>query len=474
MLGRKIAFNTIVSAGARIIGLALSLVIIGLISRYLGQDGFGYYSTVLAFLFFFTVLADFGLYSICLREISQPNADKKKIVNNIFTIRFFCGLFIFALSPLIVYFFPYPDHVKLGVLIGAVGFWLMSNQQVLIGIFQKYLRMDKVALGELLGRLVQLGLVVFFIKQDLGDFSFLFIISALVGGALINFILVFFFSQKYVPISFEFDFKFWKSILKESLPLALAIIFTMVYFKIDTIMLSLMKPVTDVGIYNLAYKFLESLLFFPAMFVGLIMPLMSEYAFSAREKFKQITQKTLDILLIFIVPMIIGTIFFSKKIVVLIAGQEFILSAGVLNILIFSAGIIFLGVLFSNMIIALKKQKSLIYIYGIGVIVNLIANFIFIPKYSYYGAAYTTFLTELIVTVLMLVVLSRVLNEMLSFRFVFKYILAGLVMALMLCYLSTWPLLILIIISVFVYFGFLFLIKGFSSKEIKYLFKKDV
>jgi len=51
MLSRKIAYNTIISAGARIIGLVLSLVVIGFITRYLGQDGFGYYSTILAFYF---------------------------------------------------------------------------------------------------------------------------------------------------------------------------------------------------------------------------------------------------------------------------------------------------------------------------------------------------------------------------------------------------------------------------------------
>ncbi len=471
MLSRKIAYNTIISAGARIIGLALSLIVVGFITRYLGQDGFGYYSTILAFLFFFTVLADLGLYSICLREISRPQADKEKIASNAFTLRFFAGLFVFILSPLIIYFFPYPDQVKVGVLIGAVGFWLMSNQQVLIGVFQKYLRMDKVVIGELIGRLVQLGLVIFFIKQG---FGFLFIVSALVGGSLVNFILVFFFSQKYIHISFEFDFKFWRSLLKESLPLALAIVFTMVYFKIDTIMLSLMKPVADVGIYNLAYKFLESLLFFPAMFVGLMMPLMSEFAFSAREKFKQITQKTLDILLIFIIPMIVGVIFISKEVVVLIAGQDFILSAGVLNILIIAAGIIFLGVLFSNMIISLKKQKNLTYIYGVGVIINLIANFIFIPKYSYYGAAWTTLLTELVVTVLMLIALSRILDKLPSFKLFFKSLLAGLMMILVFFFLSSWPLFILIILSTLVYFCFLYLIGGFSIKEIFSLIKKDV
>ncbi len=471
MLSKRIAYNTIIAAGARIIGLALSLVILGFITRYLGQAGFGYYATILAFLYFFTILADLGLYSICLRDISRPRADEKKIASNAFTLRFFAGLLVFSLAPLVAYFLPYPSPIKLGVLIGAVGFWLLSNNQVLMGIFQKYLQMGKVALAELLGRVFQLGLVVFFIQQNLG---FLFIISALVGGALVNFALVFFFSQKYIPISFQFDFSFWRNLLKKSLPLGLAIVFTMIYFKIDTVMLSLMKSPAEVGIYGLAYKFLETLIFFPAMFVGLVMPLMSKYAFSAREKFRKITQKTLEILLIFIVPMIVGTFFLSPQIVTLVAGQDFRLSAGVLNILIVATGIIFLGALFSNMIISLEKQKSLTYIYGAGAAINLVTNFIFIPKYSYYGAAGTTVFTELIVTALMIVVLYQILGALPSFRSVFKYILAGLAMALSLYFLASWPLFILIILAVLVYFGILYLIGGISAKEVLALVKKNV
>jgi len=471
MLDRKIVLNSIIASGARIIGLALSLTIIGLISRYLGQSGFGYYATVVAFLFFFTILADLGLYSICLREISRPGADEKKIISNAFTLRFFVGILVFILAPLVVLFFPYPAQVKFGVLIGAIGFWLMSNQQVLIGIFQKYLRMDKVAWAELSGRLVQLALVAFFVWKEM---SFLFIISALVFGALISFGLTFLFSRKYILVSFRFDFPFWKDLLKKSLPLGLAIIFTMIYFKLDTIMLSLMKPAADVGIYNLGYKFLESLLFFPAMFIGLVMPLMSKYALSAREKFKKITQESLNVLLIFTIPLIIGTLFVSERIVVLIAGQDFILSARILDILIIAAGIIFLGVLFSNMIISLEKQKKLAYIYGLGALLNLAVNFILIPKYTYYGAAWATVLTELVVTILMVVVLYQTLKGFLSFKYIFKYILAAFIMVLVLYYLSSLPLFLLIPLAILAYFASLYLFGGISVKQILVLVKKDV
>ncbi len=172
--------------------------------------------------------------------------------------------------------------------------------------------------------------------------------------------------------------------------------------------------------------------------------------------------------------MIVGTFFLSPQIVTLVAGQDFRLSAGVLNILIVATGIIFLGALFSNMIISLEKQKSLTYIYGAGAAINLVTNFIFIPKYSYYGAAGTTVFTELIVTALMIVVLYQILGALPSFRSVFKYILAGLAMALSLYFLASWPLFILIILAVLVYFGILYLIGGISAKEVLALVKKNV
>ncbi len=470
MLTRKIAYNTIASAGARILGLALSLITLGFITRYLGQEGFGYYATILAFLYFFTVLADLGLYSICVREISRPQADQAKIAGNAFTLRFFFGLLVFCLAPIIVYFLPYPGQVKLGVLVAGAAFWLNSNQQVLMGVFQKYLRMDKIALTEVLARSVQLSLVVLFVYLDLG---FLFIVSALIGGALINFSLAFVFSQKYIPITFRFDFAYWKEILRESLPLAIAAIFTVIYFRLDTIMLSLLQSASQVGIYNLAYKFLESLLFFPAMFVGLIMPLMSKYAVTNPAKLKQTVQKTLNLILLFIIPLIIGTWFLSDYLVVLIGGQEFASSAGVLDILIVATGIIFLGVLFSNQIISLKKQKVLLYIYGLGALVNLIANYIFIPRYSYYGAAGTTLATELLVTCLMLIAIYRTLGQIPRFNLIYRYLAAGLIMAAIFWLLKSYSFYWTAPLAVISYFACLQLMGAFSIKQILSLVKNE-
>ncbi len=468
---RKIAFNVIISAGARIIGTALALIIVALITRYLGQAGFGDYITVLAFMYIFSVMADLGLYSITVREISRLGADEEKIASNAFTLRLVSGFLIFGLGVLIALFLPYSALIKLSIALGALGFWFLSNAQVLMGVFQKYLRMGRPALAEVIGRAIQLSLVAFFIWSDWGFLSLMF---ALIAGGLVNFFLVYLFSQKFIKVRLRFDLSYWKVLLKSSIPLGIAAVLVMIYFKLDTVMLSLMKGSVVVGIYGLAYKILESLIFFPAMVVGLVMPLLARFAFLDWPKFNRVVQRTLEVLLIFIFPLVIGTIFLSPAIIRLVGGEKFVASAGVLNLLIVATGMIFLGALFSNTIIALRKQKALAWIYGIGAVVNIGANFIFIPKYSYWGAAGTTIFTEVLVTVLMAVVIYKTLGHFFSFKLLARILLAALVMGGFLWFRPNWHSLTLGLVSVAIYFITLYLVKGISKENLVKLIKKEV
>ena len=153
---KRIAYNTVFSAGARVIAVALSLFSLGIIARYLGKEGFGDYSLILSFIYIFNILADLGLYSLMTREISRPGADERKIASNIFTLRM-VALFIFlGMAISLVWLFPYTERVKLGVVIASFGYLFLSASQVLMGIFQKYLKIDRAGLADIIGRLVQL------------------------------------------------------------------------------------------------------------------------------------------------------------------------------------------------------------------------------------------------------------------------------------------------------------------------------
>jgi len=472
-LTQKIALNATVSSGARVVELAISLVIIGLITRFLGESGFGDYATILAFVYIFTVLADLGLYSIVVREISREGADEKKIINNALTLRMFAGLLILGSAYFISLSFPYSPRVQIGIAIAAGGFWFLSNCQVLIGLFQKHLRLDKVALAELAGRIIQLAAVWIVIQYPAGIFAaapLYGIIAAIAIGAALNFLLVLYFTSGYLKLKLRFDFSYWKYLLKQSFPLAISAILVTVYFKLDTIFLSVMKTSEAVGTYGLSYKILESLIFFPAMIVGLAMPLMSKTFSIDRQKFYSIVQRTLNFLIIIIVPLAVGTLFTSEKIIRLVGGAEgFADSPMVLNILVFAIAMIFLGALFSNVIIAANKQKFLAQIYFLGAVVNVVANFIFIPRYSYYGAAATTVLTEFLMTALMIAVIIKTIKFFPSFKIFFKALFASGAMALALYYSADLNIFFLLIIGVAVYFPILYLIGGISREEIRKL-----
>jgi len=394
-VARKIAYNVAASTICKVLSTVLALVSIGIITRYLGQKGFGDYATVLAFFSLFAALSDLGLYSISTREISREGADETKIMGNMFSLRILSSLVVLILAPAIVYFFPYSPEVKGGIIIAAGSYVFSCAYQILNGVFQKNLAMDKVAFSETLGKALQVALVILAVKYNLG---FVWIIWALFFYMVFSFSLVFWWSRRYIKIKPQFDFSYWKKFLTESYPVGIATIITFLYFKMDTILLSVMKSSGDVGIYNAAYKVVENITFFPGMIMGLIFPIMSHSIFADRARFLDISNKTFKVFLLVVVPLIVGTLFLSSGVINLIGGAGFAESSWVLKILVFSLALIFFSSFYNSVLLAGNLQKKLMFILGVAAIFNLSVNyFIAIPQFSYMGAAFVSVATQFIV-----------------------------------------------------------------------------
>jgi len=468
MLAKKIALNTIISATLRIAGTVIALFIVGMMTRYFDKSLWGEYNIIMTIGGIFTVIAEFGFYQIMVREISRPGADEKKIASNIFTLRLVFSLFIFLAASAVGFFLPYSNQVRWGIFLGMFGFWFLSGGQVLTGVFQKYLRMDKIAVAELAGRLVQLFLTFWFIRNNLG---FLPLVSILSLSSLLNFILIVVFVGRYIKLKLSFNFCFWREILKQSYPLAVSNILVMIYFSFGSFLLSIFKPAEDVGIFRLAFKVLESLIFFPAMFVGLIMPLFSE-AINDRIKFNRIFQRGLDVLLIFGWPLVFGVYLLSGPIIVLLAGQNYFEAGTVLRILILAVGAIFLSTLFSYSLVSLNQQKKLLIISGVGAVFNLALNLVFIPYYSYSAVAWISFFTEGLVAVLTAVAVYQQIKFKPSLVVGTKSLLAAIIMGAFLCFFNDWNLFLLIGLGIIIYFVFLFLVGGVNLKEFLALIKR--
>ncbi len=469
VIARKIAYNVVASSVSKILSTVLALVSIGLITRYLGASGFGEYATVLAFQSLFSAIADFGLYSTATREISRPKADEAKIIGNIFSLRVAISAGVLLLSPLIFWFLPYSLVVKEAILIIAVSFLFSSSYQVLNGIFQKNLAMDKVAAIELFGKIIQVTMIFLVIKFQLG---FLWIIASILFNMIFSFSCVYVLSKRYVSFRLRFDFTYWKTFIKESYPLGIAALIGFVYFKIDTILLSVMKTSAEVGIYNAAYKVIENITFFPTMMAGLIFPIMSQTIFTDWARFKDVSDKTYKIFWIFVTALVVGTLFLSGGIVRLIGGAGFDQADNVLKILIFALAAIFFSNFSNSILIAGNKQKKLMIIMFLAAIFNVVANLIFIPQYSYLAAAWISVLTEIFVAGATFYVVIRELKYIPRVEKFYSIAASGAVMALYFFFFAKLNFFLLAISATTVYLAALWIFGAVKTDDITSIISK--
>ncbi|MBI4215128.1 MAG: flippase [Parcubacteria group bacterium] len=425
---KKISFNIFSQVIGKIFSTVLGLIAIGLITRYLGQEGFGNYTTVMAYLQIFAILADFGLSITTAHLIAQPNANESKLLNNVFSFRVLTAFLFLGLAPLIVVFFPYPLIVKLGIAITTFSFFFITLYQIFVGVFQKYLTTHKIALSENLNRALLIILIYVAIAKDWG---LLGIMAAITLSNLSQFISYFSMASRHIPIRWEIDLTVWKQIIAQSWPIAVNIVFNVIYFRTDALFLSLLRSQTEVGLYGAPYKIVEVLTTFPFLVSGLLLPLLTFYWKSNnRVAFKEIFQKYFDFMVIITIPMVVGAFLLAKPSIVFIAGTEFEASAPLLRILIFSAALIFINNIPAYTIVALEKQKNMIPYYGITALIALSGYLYLIPKYSFYAAAGINAFSEFLITIATFWVVYKAARFIPSFKIFLPCLFASSIMAL--------------------------------------------
>jgi len=253
------------------------------------------------------------------------------------------------------------------------------------------------------------------------------------------------------------------------MPVGISAVVTFAYFKMDTILLSVMKGSEAVGIYNMAYKIIENITFFPGMIVGLILPLLSMYVFSDRRHFNKVANETAKVFFLIVVPLITGVIFLAEDIIAIIGGGEFVISANVLRILIFALAFIFFGNLFNSILISANFQKKLMYVLTFCAAFNIVLNLILIPIYSYNGAAIVSVVTEFLVVLLSAYLASKNIDYHFSTRGWGRILVSGIAMGVFLYSFSNLNFALSFFGSVFVYGIFLWLTSAITVKEVRSL-----
>jgi len=466
---RKIAHNTGVQLIGKIISTLLGLFAVGIMTRYLSQEEFGWYTTAIGFLQFSSILIDFGLIPVTAQMLSEAKGQEERLFKNILTFRFWSALFFFLLIPGVAFFFPYPHEVKIAIALLSLSFFGISMNQVLTGFFQTTLKMHLHAIGEVLGRII-LVTGVFFFSRHSGAF---YPMMAMVSVSNIGFTLFMILKAKnYTKIGFAYDWNIWKRIFTKMWPIAISILFNVMYLKGDILILAAYKTQTEVALYGAPYKVLDIITQTAMMLMGVMLPLLS-YAWSQnmKEEFKYRFSQSFDGMMLFALPMTAGLILLAQKIMLLIAGDKYIDSTYLLQILSLAVFGVYLGAIFGHASVAINRQKQTIWIYVTNAILTVTGYFIFIPKYGAIGAAWMSVFSELYAGVLLAVVILYYTKVKISITPFLKILFSTLIMSGVLFLLPDWNIFFLIPVGMMVYGSSILVTKAVSVKTLKEILK---
>jgi O-antigen/teichoic acid export membrane protein len=462
----QITFNFGSAVILRIITNLIGLVVVGIMTRSLGPAGYGAYSTIFAYLFIFSIIADMGLGTLLTRDIAQNENNEADIASRYFTLRFLLALLAFVLASTIVWLVPqYDSTIRWGVVVGGGYMVFSALVQILISLFQKHMRIYLVSIADVISRLVQLAVIVIFLQMYHTSVSAF--VCATVIGEVAHFAAVWIFSRSLTRVRFAYSGEKFASMLKTAFPVAVSLLFVILYFKMDTVMLSLMRPGQDVGVYAAAYKVLEILIFVPSMLAGLVMPLLSREAINPGDGFRAVMRASFDALSAMALPATAILIILAVPIVSIVGGPGFGAAVPLLQILAIAVLFIFFGNLGGNALVALNLQNKGVWVYGAGAVVNFIANLIFIPRFGPTGAAWNTVITEIVVTFGMFWLIHHAVGSTFSFQRTLRILLATLLMSVIVYVLRQHT--VLAFISALSYFPILYAVRGFSMEEVKML-----
>ena len=359
-------------------------------------------------------------------DLNYEAKDKDKLLKNLLGFRFVSAVIFLGLAPLIVLFFPYPVEVKQAVALLTVAFLSTSMNQIFIGYNQKRLTMHIQAVGEVLGRIVMVGGLWLLITQQ---YSFLPIMFVVGLSSVVYMLYMWHRATHTAKIRFAFDWNIWKAIMTKSWPIAISIMFNVIYLRGDVILLSWFQRFEEVGLYGAAYRVIDILGQTAMMLMGVILPLLAfAWARNNKEEFKRQYQQAFDALMLFAIPVMVGTIVLAEPIMVFVAGPEFAPAALPLQILSIAVFGVYFGAVFGHTAVAIDKQKQTMWIYISNAVISLIAYLFFIPRYGMLGAAWVTVFSEVYAGVLLFIVIRHYTKEVLHYLTLFKFIFSAIVM----------------------------------------------
>ena len=441
-----------------------------LMARYLGVNNYGILGFAVSVSGILGIIDDLGISAHIVRQVATDNESAPKYLGNIIPFKLILAAINLIVTPIILFLLKLDEYTIFITLLFTIEIILKSYTNSLFGVFQAFEKGKYQGIGNILMNSSTFLFILISIYADLGLIG---ISISYILANLLSFIYTYYILNRYiVKPKYELNWKFCKKITILSLPFAITGILYTIYYSIDLVMLTKLVGNYANGIYNATYKLISVLTLFYSVYTAVIFPVMSKF-FKDDKKLLTISyEKSIRYLMLVIIPIATGTVFYSLDIIQLIYGHQYDQAASVLSILIWTVCLLFISGASNNLLNASHKETTVTKIYAIAAVFNVILNFIMIPYFSYNGAAITTVLSDALIVTLQTYVIHKLGHKVNKKLYVdlTKIIIGSAVLGIALYFLNLnmW---IAIPVGIIIYFTIITLLKFFDNDD-KYVIKE--
>ena len=441
-----------------------------LIARYLGVNDYGILGFAISLTGILTITTDLGISTHIVRHIATDYDSAPKYLGNAIPLK---SLFSFGtiLITLIILILMKANEITITVtLLFTFEMIFKSFTSLLNGAFQAFEEGKYQGITNTILNLILLIFILISIFTNLGLYGIT--ISYVLANLIALTYCYYAFRTKISKPKFELDKSFCKKIIVLALPFAITSFLSTLYFSIDVVMLTNMVGSYATGIYNATYKLISILTLFYSVYLAVSFPVMSKLFKNDKKLLIISFEKSVKYLTMIIIPIAIGTMFYSLDLIQLIYGHEYDSAYSVLQILIWTVVFLFISGACNTLLYSSHKERSVTNIYIIAAIFNIGLNLIMIPYISYNGAAITTVLSEILIVAIQVYIIYKIGHKMSKKLYydIFKVIIGSTILGILLYFLklNMW---IAIPFGIIIYLLVIILLKFFDEDD-KYIIKE--
>lgn len=441
-----------------------SIVLLYVLSRYLGAEGFGRFSFAFFYVTFFSSIAEFGLTPILIKYVNAYPEKAGEVQGKGIII----GLFFTCLAVLLAwggtFLLNYEADIRYLILITSltllISFRDVTFRWILEVPFRASLKMVYPAILGILSEFLGLASILFVVYKE-GSIDA--IITVYVLSSLPGFFVLILLSVGSIRPSFRRGSISAYNIIQEAIPIGLSNILSIIYLVIGSLILFQFKGTKEVGYYALAFRLTTSLRIIPEAMMHSAFPLLLKSYLEEPTQVKLIFKYAVKYGALLAFPLAMGTIVTASALAVLLGGNNFQMAAAALAIMIWATFLAFFNTILRFIFNAISLQRYNLLISVIMVTASVALSLLFIPKYGFIGASYALVFSEAIGLLIGLII-AMPYELMLPIKVMGKYFLASIVMAVVMWFLPF--LAIQIPIGIFVYLIAALVVGGIEKEDI--------